>query len=110
MHPTVIKARRDFESAPAYWDRNEVLVLRAKVRIAMPAAVVTRGAALAWTTPALELLFDVRAIDDVPWGMYSSDAEREQVALARLERTARGAGFLQDANGIWYLPGDGDHA
>lgn len=108
MHPNLIQARRDFESAPAYWDENGEVVRRARVRIAIPADVVTRGGASAWTTPALMYLFDVRAVDDVPWELYPVEAERERVALSRLERTARGAGFMQDADGIWYLPDSDD--
>ncbi|MCU0650021.1 MAG: hypothetical protein MUF00_18665 [Gemmatimonadaceae bacterium] len=107
-HPDLVADRARFAAEPAFWDDNSEIIRRARIRISIDAFTVTRGRATAWTTGALPLLFDVRHLDAVPAELYRTADDREQAALALLEKTARRVGMVQDSAGIWHLPAGAD--
>jgi hypothetical protein len=105
--PDAIAERARIAAEPAFWDDNPELVRRARIRLSVDAKQATRGAADAWTSAALPLLFAVPHLSATPVDLYRTAEERERVAIVLLERTARAAGFVQDSAGVWHL-GDDD--
>jgi hypothetical protein len=105
-HPDFVAERARIVAEPAFWDDNPELVRRARIRLSVDAHQATRGAADAWTSAALPLLFAVPHLSATPADLYRTAEERERVAIALLERTARAAGFVQDSAGVWHLGDD----
>lgn len=104
--PVAVAERARIASEPAFWDDNPELVRRARIRLSIDAKQATRGAADAWTSAALPLLFAVPHLTATPADLYRTAEERERVAIILLERTARAAGFVQDSAGVWHLGED----